>query len=427
MGFLNSDKVIVGYDLGNDFTQISFSFSETGDVETLSQAANAEHYNIPTVLCKRNDTKQWLYGKEAVRCAQERNGIQVTGLLELARKGDPVTVDGESLDPVALLTLFFKRSLGRLTQISTAKKIKALMVTCEVMDYRTLEVLKAIVQGLPVKADRISFQSHAESFFSYVTHQAKELWSFQSVMFSYQGDTIKTYRMECNKRTTPIVAYIDEKEFPFYKCVPLAGEPSLRERQTGELDSGFLRIAQEVCENHLISSIYLIGEGFDQEWMKESLRFLCRSRRVFQGTNLFSKGACFGMQERLNPGEIGKNYVFLGNDKLKANVGMKVFRQGEEVYHALLDAGVNWYEAECSLDLYLRDGNELGIMITPLTGRNGKLAQIILEDFPADIARLNVRLYMERETVLTVEIEDMGFGEIRAATGRIWKEEIDLY
>lgn len=45
MGFLNSDKVIVGYDLGNDFTQISFSFSETGDVETLSQAANAEHYN----------------------------------------------------------------------------------------------------------------------------------------------------------------------------------------------------------------------------------------------------------------------------------------------------------------------------------------------------------------------------------------------
>lgn len=54
MGFLSSEKVIVGYDLGNEFSQISFSRSETGEVETLSQVAGAENYNIPTVLCKRD-------------------------------------------------------------------------------------------------------------------------------------------------------------------------------------------------------------------------------------------------------------------------------------------------------------------------------------------------------------------------------------
>ena len=48
MGLLNSDKVIVGYDLRNDFTQISFSFSEKGDVSTLPQSSDAEHFNIPT-------------------------------------------------------------------------------------------------------------------------------------------------------------------------------------------------------------------------------------------------------------------------------------------------------------------------------------------------------------------------------------------
>ncbi|MCQ2539833.1 MAG: DUF5716 family protein [Acetatifactor sp.] len=427
MGFLNSDKVIVGYDLGNEFTQISFSFSETGDVETLSQAANAEHYNIPTVLCKRNDTKQWLYGKEAVRCGEEHNGIQINNLLDLARKGEPVTVDGESIDPVALLTLFFKRSLGRLTQISTAKKIKALMITCEVMDYRTLEVLKSIVQELPVKADKISYQSHAESFFSYVTHQPRDVWGFQTVLFSYQGNKIKAYRMECNKRTTPVVAYIQEQEFPFFKWSPLPEDSVVRDKEIKQIDGAFLYIAQEFCQNHLISSVFLIGDGFDQEWMKESLKFLCRGRRVFQGTNLYSKGACFGMQERLNPGEVGKNYVFLGNDKLKANIGMKVYRQGEESYYALLDAGMNWYEAECDMDLYIRDGNELNLTITPLTGRNGKIAQISLEDFPADIARLNLKLYMDRENILTVEITDRGFGEFREPSGRVWREEIELY
>lgn len=427
MGFLNSDKVIVGYDLGNDFTQISFSFSDAGDVETLSQAANAEHYNIPTALCKRNDLNQWLYGKEAIRCAEEHNGILVNNLLDLARKGEEVSIGGENYDPVALLTLFFKKSLGRLTQLSSAKKIRAIMITCEVMDFRTIEVLKMIVQELPVTADKISFQSHAESFFSYVTHQAKDIWAFQTVLFSYEGNRIKSYRMECNKRTSPVVAYIDERESSFYKASPLSEEPAIREKEIRELDAGFLHVSKEVCENHLISSVFLIGEGFDQAWMRESLKFLCRGRKVFQGNNLFSKGACFGMQERLSPGEVSSSHVFLGSDKLKANVGMKLFRQGEESYYALLDAGVNWYEADCELEVYLQGGNEITLTITPLTGGRGKLAQITLEDFPAEISRLWIHLHMETDRILAVDIEDLGFGEMRAPSGRTWKESIDLY
>lgn len=58
MGFLNSEKIIVGYDLGNEYSQISFSRSEAGEVETISQVAGTEIYNIPTVLCKRNGVNQ---------------------------------------------------------------------------------------------------------------------------------------------------------------------------------------------------------------------------------------------------------------------------------------------------------------------------------------------------------------------------------
>ena len=59
MGFLNSGRVIVGYDLGNEFSQISYSLSDSGEVETLSQVAGTEHYNIPTVLCKRIGVNHW--------------------------------------------------------------------------------------------------------------------------------------------------------------------------------------------------------------------------------------------------------------------------------------------------------------------------------------------------------------------------------
>lgn len=427
MGFLSSDRVIVGYDLGNQFSQISFSLSETGDVQTLSQVAGTEHYNIPTVLCKRMGVNQWFYGKEAIRYGEEQQGILVENLLELALDGEPVLIDGESFDPAALLALFFKRSLGLLSQAAASVKIGALMITCETMDPHMLNVLKSVVAGAHLKTDRIVFQNHVESYYNYMLHQPKELWTYQSVLFAYSGSRIKTYCLECNKRTTPEVVFIEEREFPFRQWTSLSETEEKRQQEIEELDEGLLKIAKEVCEGKIVGSAFLIGDGFGEEWMRESLRYLCRNRRVFQGNNLFSKGACFGMQERLNASEAGKGHVFLGNDKLKANIGMKIMRQGEESYYALLDAGVNWYEAEHDMEFYLRDGNELALIITPLIGKNGKLAQIVLEDFPGNIARLKASFYLEAENLLAVEIEDMGFGEIRPATGRVWRERLELY
>lgn len=427
MGFLGGDKVIVGYDLGNRYSQISFSLSETGDVQTLSQVAGTEHYNIPTVLCKRSGVNQWFYGKEALRYSEEEQGILVENLLELALDGEPVLIEGESFDPEALLALFFKRSLGLLNQAASSGRISALMITCETLDGHVLEVLNHVIAAARLKADRIAFQNHAESYYSYMLHQPRELWNYQSVLLSYSGSRIRAYSMECNRRTDPVVVFIGERDFSFSREPVLSGPEAIGQQEAEALDKELLELAEEVCQGKIIGSVFLIGDGFGQEWMRESLRYLCRNRRVFQGNNLFSKGACFGMQERMRPSEAGTEHVFLGSDKLKANVGMKIMRQGEESYYALLDAGVNWYEAGQDVEFYLRDGNEIALTVTPLTGKNGKLARIVLEDFPGTIARLRGSFYLEAENLLAVEIEDMGFGEIRPATGRVWKERLELY
>ena len=93
MGFFSGDKVIVGFDLGNEFSQISYSRPGTGEVETISQTAGAENYSIPTVLCKRSGVNQWFYGKEAVRKGEEEQGITVDNLLALAIDGEPVLIE----------------------------------------------------------------------------------------------------------------------------------------------------------------------------------------------------------------------------------------------------------------------------------------------------------------------------------------------
>ena len=407
-----SDKVIVGYDLGSNYAQIScYITGKEEEITTLSSVAGSQAYTIPLVLSKRQGVNQWFYGSEALRYAKEEEGILVENLLKLARDGEPVQIDGTTLDPVALLTLFLKRSLGLLSQVTSTERIGALMFTCDELDPGMLEVLTQAVEALHLKTENIYFQSHRESFYYYNLYQPEELWKQGSVLCEYKENSIQTYSMECNRHTTPIVTYIEEREFPF----PIE-----------KSDEKFLEIATQLCENRMVSSVYLIGEEFSQDWMKESLRYLCRGRRVFQGNNLFSKGACYSMMERLYSSENGQKYVYLGQDKLKTNIGMKVRRQGEESYQALLDAGISWYEAHNEMEFYLLEGRAVELLITSLTGKGSRIARIVPEELQEGITRLRIHVEMKDETHLQVELEDLGFGAFRTATHHIWKEEIVL-
>lgn len=428
MGLLKNDKLIVGYDLGNRFSQISYAVSADGEVETLSQVAGAQMYNVPTVLCKRTGVNQWFYGKEALRNGAEGQGILVENLVELALDGEPIRIEEDSYDPVSLLTLFFKRSLGMLSQAGTSEKLGALMITCEQLDHRMIDLLNRMLEGLRLKTERIFFQSHMESFYHYMIRQPEELRTARSMLYDYRGDRIRIFALDYNRRTTPVVAFIEESVADFPVWYTEGGDAEmLSEAYKQALDKAFLRLAELSFGSRAVSSVFLIGDGFSEEWMKDSLRFLCRGRRVFQGNNLFSKGACNGMQERIHVSPTGREYIFLGNDKLKANVGMDVMRQGAASYLALLDAGVNWYEADQVTEFYLQEGNQISLKITPLIGKETRTALITLEDLPPGISRIRARLYLEAENRLAVEIEDLGLGELRLPSGKTWSETIELY
>lgn len=423
---LGGDKIVIGFDINDSYSQISYGYQGKEQVETVSMVAGEAYYNIPTVLCKRSGVNQWSYGREALRMAQDEQGILVTDLLSLALDGETIQIEEKPYEPIALLALFMKRCLGLLSQISAPERIEAIMVTCEELDGRILKVLTQAVAGMRLKTDKMFFQNHSESFYYYMIHQPEELWHLQTLLLEYRGSTIQTYRMERNRKTTPIVVFIETNSYPFLSYEPMPEQESLREEKWRRLDGELMELSEKLCQNQMISAVYLIGEQFHEDWMKESLKYLCRGKRVFQGNNLYSKGACLGMLEKLSASEAGKNHVFLGNDKLKTNIGMKVLRRGEDSYYAILDAGINWYEARQDLEFYIQDGNSIELVLTSLTGKGNKVALITMDDFPGGISRLRSSFHMESEDSLVVELEDLGFGTIRPATKRVWKEEIKL-
>ncbi len=423
------DRIIVGYDLGDTFSQISYCFYDDNEPETLAVIAGTENYNIPTVLCKRQGVNQWFYGKDAMKHAQTENCELLTNLVELARCGETVRIEEIEFDPVSLLTLFVKRSLAMISIVSGIDKIAALMITCENLDATMVEVLNRVVAGLSLKTKVICFQSHVESVYYYTLHQDTELWQRQVMICDYNSDAIKVYQMDCNRKTTPIVAFVEEQVFPFIHYQELVAADAMRDSVARRMDEAFLEILQSLNQGQIVSSAYLLGEGFKEEWMQESLQYLCRGKRVFQGNNLYSKGACLGMREKLMPSEIGKEYVFLGKDKLKANVGMRVTRRGEDSYYALLDAGSSWYEAKHTMEFLLEKDNVFTLIITPLNGREVKYAQVTLEGLPLRekaASRLYMEMDMTDESCIRLTIEDLGFGELFPATNQKWTESFEV-
>ena len=432
MLFGNSDsrRFVLGYDLGEKVSQISYLASDADMPETLSVLAGSELYNIPTVLCKRKDVNQWFYGKEAVRHIEDGDGTRVDGLIAAAKEGKPVVVGETEYDPIALLTLFVKRSLSLLSLEVSMDNVDAIMFTTRSLDQRMVQVLNAVTTALELKTSNIFYQSHEESFYNYMLYQPDDLARHTVLACDYDLEELSVFKMTLNTNTKPVVATINVENFDDLMLpTGFPKDAALFHKTCERLDDEFLTIMQKVCEEKIISTVFLLGDGFHEKWTKRSLEFLCRTRRVFQGNNLFSKGASIAARERVAPTENGSRFVFLGEDKLKANLGMKLLKCGTEVYHALLDAGVNWYEAETGLDIIMDPSGILNIEVTPLTGGRPKIVQLYLDGLvkrPAGTTRLHISMSMSSVNEVNVKVTDKGFGELFPATGKVWEQTIEV-
>ncbi len=433
MLFGNSDskRFVLGYDLGEKVSQISYLASDADMPETLSVLAGSELYNIPTVLCKRRSVNQWFYGKEAVKHIQEGDGIPVENLIGAAKDGKPVTVGDTEYDPIALLTLFVKRSLSLLSLEMSLDDVDSIMFTVRSLDHRMVQVLNAVTAALELKTSNVFYQSHEESFYNYMLYQPEDLTHHTVLACDYDLEELSVYEMTLNSNTKPVVATIDVKKFDDLDLGEegFPKDAALFHKTCDRMDDEFLTIMQKVCGEKVISTIFLLGDGFHEKWTKRSLEFLCRTRRVFQGNNLFSKGASIAARERIKSSVNTGRFVFLGEDKLKSNLGMKLLKCGTEVYYALLDAGVNWYEAQESLDIIMDPSGILNIEVTPLTGKMPRMVQLYLDGLekrPKGTTRLRLNLDMPSVNEVNVRVTDLGFGELFPATGKVWEQTIEV-
>jgi len=64
-------NLLIGFDLGNEYTQLSYYDETLFEPRSISWKEGKEEYLIPTVLTAKKDLQQWYYGEDAITLAQE--------------------------------------------------------------------------------------------------------------------------------------------------------------------------------------------------------------------------------------------------------------------------------------------------------------------------------------------------------------------
>ena len=203
--------------------------------------------------------------------------------------------------------------------------------------------------------------------------------------------------------------------------------PVLNEDKAKDADESFKSFIQNVFDKKVVSSVYLTGEGFENNWYPNSLRVLCNGRRAFIGNNLYSKGACYSSMRYAQKYDEGP--IYLDGTKLTEQISLRMRIAGQERWYPIVSWGTHWYEADGQWEVLLEDTSDIEIHIETLTGEELRVESIPLEGLPQrnDYSlRLQIEVMFMDEQTCMLRFKDMGFGEFYPASDFMIEKELHL-
>ena len=184
---------------------------------------------------------------------------------------------------------------------------------------------------------------------------------------------------------------------------------------------------QGVFAKKLVSSVFLVGEGFENNWYPQSLKVLCNGRRAFLGNNLYSKGACYTAYRRNLSFTEGP--IYLDETKMMDQICLKMRANGLDKWQPIVSWGTRWYEADTKFEILLENTEDIEIHIESLAGSEMRVEKISLEGMPKRknyTLRLLVEIYFKDDKTCKISFKDIGFGEFFPATEFWVEKEIHL-
>ena len=375
-------KAIIGCDLNERYCQISFYNEEMQEPQTLETIT----YSVDKLYMR------------AVR-----------------RESDEI---------INLFMEFIRKALSKF------ESIQELVFTVQDLNIDIVRMLVGIGKRIGVDKSHIYVQDYKESFCNFMIYQPKELWQYEAALFHCDRREVKAYmlrKLHTNYgKGRDVFIAVDEVAKAQMEELS-AVYPVLNVDRAKVADAQFKQFVQGVFDKKLVSSVFLVGEGFENNWYPQSLKVLCNGRRAFLGNNLYSKGACYAAYKRTV--EYEDALVYLDETKMMDQICLKLRTKGKDQWCPIVPWGSRWYEADNQCEILLENTDDIEIHIESLAGGEMRVESVSLAGLPKRknyTLRLQVKVIMNSEKCCNISFKDMGFGEFFPATDFYVEKEIHL-
>ncbi|MCI8466282.1 MAG: hypothetical protein HFI63_10615 [Lachnospiraceae bacterium] len=418
-------ELVLGIDICDDYSQISYYNPQTFDVENIGLTDEEGSCMVPTVICKEKGTNSWFIGEEAYRCALYGRGTMVDKLVKLANKNGTATIEGVKYTAEDLLRFFIRQLLEIPISRLGVGEIAAVVFAFQNKSGNLMDTIIQVTDEMRISRDRVHMANHAEAYLFYVISQKKELWINQSCLFDLSETGLHYYELNVIRGRRPQVVEVRHEELEEGFSLEIL------ETDAGKKlgDTILTSCAERLLQKKIVTSVFLTGKGFEESgWAIGFLKFACNKRRAFAGAGLFAKGAAYMACDTLQETS-SYPYVCLCEGRLSSTVSMQVNHEGRERQLVLAPAGSDWYEAKASASLILDNTNLLEFMVTPVGGGRQTKLSISLDEFPArpnKTTRVEVIAAFLSESEISIRVIDRGFGEFFPGTGQMIRQDFQI-
>lgn len=251
------------------------------------------------------------------------------------------------------------------------------------------------------------------AFVEYVFHQERVVWDRSTLLMDYEGNRLRYILVEQIRRAKQKAyrASLEEINLNSYDIV----------EGDSELDYKFSRLMKQFLVKNPAHIIFLTGKGFEGNWMKRTLTYLCAGRRVFMGQNLYANGAALvgtGSISFMDEGML----LMQGPDMVYHTIGLITQEAGRAQYVPITSIGREWYNTKGSMDIILDKSQKVEFFYHNTKANEIECATCEIKNLPArppKTTRMHIEVQFTSETEGIILLKDLGFGTMFPGTGKV--------
>nr|WP_302624857.1 DUF5716 family protein [uncultured Eubacterium sp.] len=408
--------MILGIDFSMDYAQIAY-LDNDGNPQSVS-VGTEDNYMIPAVVCYNSELNEWSAGDEAVNKGRLEKSKVYKNLPEIFNEDSENDADEAKKAVSTFMSYLIKLAVN----YSNGRLIKNILVTVNQVNPQVIRGLLEVFTELGYNEKDIKVISHSESFVYYVLNQNKDIWINNVLFLQLDKHEFSCRRLNVIKGRQPHVADVRMTDLSNLFTMDLVTREPLG---ADEILSEFL---EEQLKKHVVSGVFLSGEGFYVDGWQKTLSVLCRNRRVFKGSNLIVKGAAYGAREFFYVPVLDK-YLISCKGRTRVKIVMAVKYKEHDSYITLSNIGEYWHQAKSKAECIMEKPTEASFEIQDIMNHANESFKIDLKDFPKrppNTTRLEINFRYLSENSFEIEIKDLGFGEFFKSSGMSVKKEITL-